>query len=185
MWPAPCPAASRGGDAMTGSRASASERRTLTAASRAVVSGIDDDGGRQLVQVTGYADEVLDGIERFQPYGLSGVAPVGAEAVLLSLGGSRAHSIAVAVEDRRYRLRALAGGEVALYDDQGQTVHLTRDGIVVTSTRKVTVSAPEVGITASETVTINAPQVTISASEKVTLSAPVVQISATTKQGFT
>ena len=36
----------------------------------------------------------------------------------------------VGVEDRRYRLRGLAGGEVAIYDDQGQKVHIKRNGIV-------------------------------------------------------
>lgn len=35
------------------------------------------------------------------------------------------------VADRRYRLQGLAAGEVALYDDLGQKVHLTRGGIVI------------------------------------------------------
>ena len=35
------------------------------------------------------------------------------------------------VSDRRYRLKGLARGEVAVYDDQGQSVTLTRAGIVV------------------------------------------------------
>ncbi len=37
----------------------------------------------------------------------------------------------VVVADRRFRLKGLARGEVALYDDQGQSVTLTRAGIVV------------------------------------------------------
>lgn len=35
------------------------------------------------------------------------------------------------VADRRFRLKGLARGEVALYDDQGQSVILTRAGIVI------------------------------------------------------
>ena len=35
------------------------------------------------------------------------------------------------LSDRRYRLKGLQTGEVAVYDDQGQSVTLTREGIVV------------------------------------------------------
>ncbi len=35
------------------------------------------------------------------------------------------------MSDRRYRLKGLQTGEVAVYDDQGQSVTLTREGIVV------------------------------------------------------
>ena len=37
--------------------------------------------------------------------------------------------LVVGVEDRRYRLVGLAGGEVAIYDDLGQKVRLKRNGI--------------------------------------------------------
>lgn len=55
------------------------------------------------------------------------------------------------VADRRYRLQGLKTGEVALYDDIGQCVHLTRGGIlikgaglpmVITDTPKLRVEAP-------------------------------------------
>jgi len=36
----------------------------------------------------------------------------------------------VVVADRRYRLVGLPMGEVALHDDQGLRVHLTRNGLV-------------------------------------------------------
>jgi phage gp45-like len=41
------------------------------------------------------------------------------------------HPIVLVVGDRRYRLKNLQDGEVAIYDDLGQKVHLTRDGIRV------------------------------------------------------
>ncbi|EFB6788059.1 hypothetical protein FPG81_19955 [Escherichia coli] len=40
-------------------------------------------------------------------------------------------SVNTLVSDRRYRLKGLQTGEVAVYDDQGQSVTLTREGIVV------------------------------------------------------
>ncbi|MFV2291099.1 baseplate assembly protein, partial [Escherichia coli] len=45
--------------------------------------------------------------------------------------GDRSHGVVVVVADRRYRLKGLRRGEVALYDDQGQSVVLTRSGLVV------------------------------------------------------
>ena len=54
------------------------------------------------------------------------------------LGGNRDHGLVIAVDDRRYRLTALAAGEVALYDDLGKTLVLKRNGdIVITATRVV------------------------------------------------
>lgn len=63
--------------------------------------------------------------------GFTSAAQNGAEAVVLFPGGGRSHGVAVVVADRRFRLKGLARGEVALYDDQGQSVTLTRAGIVV------------------------------------------------------
>lgn len=50
---------------------------------------------------------------------------------LLFPDGDRSHAVVVTVSDRRYRLKGLQTGEVAVYDDQGQSVTLTREGIVV------------------------------------------------------
>jgi phage baseplate assembly protein V len=99
--------------------------------SRAVVNLINDATKLQGVQITLMADQVADDVERFQNYGLTSVPLPGAEAVALAVGGSTAHTVVVVVDDRRYRLKGLAGGEVALYDDLGHKVHLTRSGIVI------------------------------------------------------
>lgn len=106
-------------------------RRVRLMVSRAILSAINDAGGIQAVQVKLLEGEVRDGVERFQNYGLTSVPFPGAEGVMVCVSGSRDHGILVAVDDRRYRLKSLLPGEVALYDDQGQKVHLTRNGIVV------------------------------------------------------
>jgi phage gp45-like len=41
------------------------------------------------------------------------------------------------VDDRRYRLRGLAAGEVALYDDQQQVVILSRDGVEIRTPHEI------------------------------------------------
>jgi phage baseplate assembly protein V len=113
---------------------------------------VDDGNGEQRLQLELLAEEVLEDIDRHQDYGFASHPLPGATAVTVALGGTRGRSMAIAVGDRRYRL-ALAAGEVAIHDDQGQKVHLTRDGIVIETTGSVTV-------TAGELVTVTAPDLT-------------------------
>lgn len=109
---------------------------------RCVIAAINDDPKCQELQVELLADETIDAVEHFQGYGLSAHPRAGAEGVALSVGGLRSHAIVLAVGDRRYRMTGLAEGEVALHDDQGQSVHLTRDGIVITG-KKLTVEVDD------------------------------------------
>ena len=53
-------------------------------------------------------------------------------------GGDRSHGIVFCVADRRFRLKNMKPGEVALYDDLGQKVYLTRDGLVIETPGKLT-----------------------------------------------
>jgi phage baseplate assembly protein V len=114
--------------------------------SRAVVKIVDDSLKMQSVQIALLADELKDGVERFQQYGLTSHPKTGAEGIALFLGGNRDHGIVICVDDRRYRLKDLEAGEVALYDDLGQKVFLSRNGIFVETDREdgVRVIAPKV-----------------------------------------
>lgn len=103
-------------------------RRMLT---RVVLKLADDSPKMQAHQVESYDGVVRDQVEHFQHYGFTSVPHPGAEGVGLSIGGSTNHMVVLNVDDRRYRMKGLEGGEVAIYDDQGQSVHLTREGIVV------------------------------------------------------
>lgn len=85
----------------------------------------------QTLQIRLATGEVQDNIEQFEAYGLTAHPKAGAEHLTVYLGGERGHGVTVVVADRRYRLKSLAEGEVALYDDLGQKVHLKRTGIVV------------------------------------------------------
>jgi phage baseplate assembly protein V len=121
-------------------------RRVALMVSRAVIVMVNDSLKMQGVQVNLMADVTRDGVERFQNYGLTSNPHPGAEAIVVSVGGNQDHGIAIAVDDRRYRLVGLAEGEVALYDDLGQKVQLTRTGIVVHSTL-ITLDAPTTHVT--------------------------------------
>jgi len=107
---------------------------------RASVSLVDDAGEVQSLQLEVLDDEVLDDVERHQDYGFASAPHPGASAVILAVAGNRRQSLAVAVGDRRYRLTGLEAGEVAIHDDQGQKIHLTRTGIVIETDLDVTVT---------------------------------------------
>ncbi|WP_300656121.1 phage baseplate assembly protein, partial [Pseudomonas sp.] len=66
---------------------------------------------------------------------------VGAEALVLAVGGHRAHSVVIACADRRYRLTTLEDGEVALYSDEGDKVHLKRGRVIEVVTETLNISA--------------------------------------------
>ncbi len=98
---------------------------------RAVISMVSDAGGIQKLQGQLLAGETQDDMERVQHYGFTSVPLGGAEAVVVFPGGLRDHGLVIAVDDRRYRLKGLQGGEVALYDDLERHVLLGRSGIEV------------------------------------------------------
>ena len=124
-------------------------RRIRLIAARAVVSLIDDATKLQGAQVKLLADEVRDQVERFQQYGYTSVPFPGAEGIYLSLNGSRDHGVVICIDDRRFRLKNLRPGEVALYDDQEQVVHLTRDGILIKTPKRCRIDALDIELHAS------------------------------------
>lgn len=117
--------------------------RVANILSRFVVQRVDDSPKMQLLQLGALADETREDVERFQNYGFTGVPLEGAEGVVLFVGGKREHGLAVAVDDRRYRIKNLNPGEVAVYTDQGDKIVIERGGTIrVTGATKVVVDAP-------------------------------------------
>lgn len=86
------------------------------------------------VRIYGGDDESpQDNVEHFQPFGFSSKAAPGAIPLLLTLGGSRAHTVAVCVADPRYRPRDLAEGEAALYSRWGDEVRVKQGSVGIAS----------------------------------------------------
>ena len=74
---------------------------------RAVVKRVDDSTGVQELQLEFLPGELRSEIERFGQFGLTSRPPEGAEAVVVFVGGRREHGLAIACEDRRYRIQNL------------------------------------------------------------------------------
>lgn len=128
-------------------------RRVSNLLARGSVAAVDAARKMQVLQVRLLAGEVKDGVEHFEPYGFTSHPQTGAEALGAFFDGDRSHGVVICVADRRYRLTGLAAGEMAIHDDQGQKVHLTRSGIVVVS-----------------------PVVTVQAATKVRMETPLLEV---------
>ncbi|WP_228384462.1 phage baseplate assembly protein V [Rhodocyclus gracilis] len=131
-------------------------RRLRLMVGRGVVTSIADGGKVQTAQVKLLDGEVRDGVEILQQYGMTSIPPGQREGLYFAVGGDRDHGVMICVADRKFRLREIAPGEAALYDDLGQRVHLTREGIVIDgaglpvkifNTPLVTIDAPLVSMT--------------------------------------
>lgn len=124
------------------------KRRLALMVGRAIVRLVNDGAQLQALQLELLQGEIRADVERVQNYGFTSVPHAGAEAVAVAVSGLRDHVLVVAVDDRRYRLKALADGEVAMYTDEGDLVHIKRGGtILVKAATKVRIESPLVEMT--------------------------------------
>lgn len=120
---------------------------------RGLITSVVESKAIKRFTASGRADEVIKDRELFQHYGFTSHALPDAETIIINDGNIY---FSIAEDDRRYRLE-IKEGEVALYDDLGQKVHLTREGIVVSSPARITAEAPEIVATASTSCQVNSP----------------------------
>lgn len=118
---------------------------------RGVVQSVDEVPKMRTVQGEFLLGDVRDGLEHFEPYGFTSRVKAGAEILAGFLHGDRSHGVVIVTADRRYRLH-VNEGEVAVFDDLGQKVHLKRDGIEIATPKDLRAT---VGGNVTETVTGN------------------------------
>lgn len=132
--------------------------RIMLMIARGVLKVTNDKGGLQASQITLLEDETRGGVERFQNYGFTSHPQAGADVLAVFLGGNRDHGIILCIDDRRYRMKALKGGEVAVYTDEGDYIYLKRD-------RNIEVKSLHVVVNADEDYTVNTKKGVINASD--------------------
>lgn len=87
--------------------------------------------GADRVQARVLDNEVLDNLNRIEPYGFSYRPKPGAQVYLAFPSGDRSYGVALVVGDKRYQMQLLEG-EVAIHDDElNHSIKLGRDGIVI------------------------------------------------------
>lgn len=128
------------------------KNRVMMAIARGVVKGISDGGRRQTVQVELLKDELRDGVERMQNYGLTSHPHPGGDAAVVFVAGNREQGIVLAFENRQYRVVGLQQGEVCLYDDLGNRVSLLREMVKVEAVQHLEAIAPTIKIVGAVTI---------------------------------
>lgn len=116
------------------------------------------EGVIKLFTGAGRLKEIFTNREYFQHYGFTSRPLQGSEGIVLIQGNN---IIMIASDDRRYRI-SLEEGEVALYTDEGDYIHLKRNKeIHINSGNKVQVNAPEVIVNAVTSVKVVSPIVNL------------------------
>lgn len=118
---------------------------------RSTVVLVNSANKMQRLQIKMLDGEAKENVEHFEPYGYTSHPKSGAEGITLFFNGDRSHGITIIVADRRYRLQGLAEGEVALHDDIGQKVHLTRSKILIETPLDFEVRARNIKLHATTT----------------------------------
>lgn len=133
-------------------------RKTMMAFSTGKITAMKDGGGVQIVQYQ-HPAEVRGSTPRMTEFGFSSGLPVGTDVLIACIGGDRSGGIVVASNHSDYRHGGLNAGETVIYNQWGQYVKLTEDGIEVQANgKKVEVlQATEVTIEADTEAMIKTP----------------------------
>lgn len=137
-------------------------RRVRLMVGRAVIRMVNDGLKEQALQIGLLDGETRDQVERYQHYGFTSHPHPGGEAITVAIGGSRDHLVVVADGDRRYRFKSMAQGEVALYTDEEDYIHLKRNReIEVVGGETVTVQTKVATVTATTSATVTSPEINL------------------------
>lgn len=118
------------------------QRRLQAILARGTVKSVEDALLMQYLDIEMQDGHVPTRVEQWHHYGMTFNPHPGSEVLVASLGGNPDHMIVVANADRRYRMKSLAAGELAIHDDQGQYVHFKRGGIHINSGHGITIEGP-------------------------------------------
>jgi len=114
---------------------------------RGVLTLVKSAGAVQLVQLDGMSGEQLQDAELIQQFGFTSNPPAGTMAIVLPIGGKTAHGIVIATEHGTLRLKGLASGEMAIYNQWGDHVTLSADRrMKVVSSLAVDITTPTVNM---------------------------------------
>jgi phage baseplate assembly protein V len=111
-----------------------------------------------------------DGVERAQQYGFSSHPKSKAECFVVFCGAASDHPVILSVDDRNYRIIGSEPGEVIIYTDEGDTIHLKRKNIIEVTTKG------DVIVKAGKTVDVRAGTSITLTSENIYLTAPNIHL---------
>lgn len=119
--------------------------------SRGEIAVVDSTGKMQRVQGSILAGENKDRMEHFEPFGFTSNPHPGAEFIPIFLEGDRSSGIALVCADRRYRIRGLPSGGIALGVD-GCSIIINPDGTMAIQADTLSIQSTTISIQ-SDTIT--------------------------------
>ncbi|TEA26396.1 phage baseplate assembly protein V [Candidatus Schmidhempelia bombi] len=141
--------------------------KIMNIVSRGYITFSNSSSKCQTLQIKMSGGEQKSDIEHIEPYGFTSRPLDGAEAVALFLDGDKSHGVILAAGDRRYRIKSLKKGEVAIYTDEGDCICLNRDNQINIKTKKFIVNAEEL-------IELNAKNVLVNASSQAQFTTPLL-----------
>jgi phage baseplate assembly protein V len=138
-------------------------RRILMIAAPVMITATDDSEAVHRVQIrVNGTPEIIDRAAVMQIYGLASHAPTGTDATAIFVAGQRSNVVIVATGNQRYRLRDQKPGEVALYTDEGDHVHLARGKIIeIKAGEECRITTKKLTIKVEDVIEIEAPRIRI------------------------
>jgi len=136
---------------------------------RSSVLSSNDSGSFQRLKIQALADEILSDVPRVQDYGLASNPLDGSDAIVIFPSGDRSQGIIIAVDNRQYRVKNLAKGEVCIYTDEGDKIHLKRGN-------KIEITTGELTVNAATKVIVNAPNSEITSSVGILMTTPLLTV---------
>lgn len=97
---------------------------------RGIIQLVNDEGGRQLCQVTVLAGEVKENVDRIQQFGFTSNPPAGTAAIIGFIGADRGKPVILGDNNPEERKKGLNAGESAAYDAFDQYIYLKNDGSI-------------------------------------------------------
>jgi phage gp45-like len=128
-------------------------RRVMLLVRAARVNIVNDSGNIQLIQMKGGEFEIRDNMPRMAEYGFSSSPPPDSDVIAIFVGGDRSNGIVIATNHQPTRFKNLQTGEAVVYNNTGQFVYLTKDGIRIEAGGKPISINGDVNITGTLTAT--------------------------------
>jgi phage baseplate assembly protein V len=144
-------------------------RRIMLLIGRGRILLSTDDEALQRHQVQLGQMETFNNLSRLSEYGFNSMPPERSECVIVFMGGNRTDGCIIATGNQKYRMRNLESGEVSISDDNGQSVYLSKKGIVIDGGGK------PIEIKNTPAITMDSPLVTMSGDCKINGSLDVDQ----------
>ncbi|HZR34766.1 MAG TPA: phage baseplate assembly protein [Nevskia sp.] len=131
---------------------------------------VDDSGNTQRVQVV-FGPFETETLRRIAEFGLASNPPAGTDGIALFIDGDRTDGVVIGTNNQALRPKNLQPGEVMVYDGNGQSVYLSRTGIVVNG------GGNPINVNNAPVVNINgAQQLLVQASVKARFETPLLEV---------